>query len=128
MRPKSAIGLPKAWRCLAYTMAWPSAARAAHAGGAHLEAANVENVEGDMVPLAHVAQQILHRDLAVGEHQRTGGGAADTQLVLFRAYGEPGSPFSIRNAVNFSPSTLTKTVNRSAKPALLIHIFSPLRR
>ena len=40
---------------------------------------------------------------------------------------KPGKVFSTRNAVNFSPSTLAKTVNRSANPALVIHIFSPLR-
>ena len=66
-------------------------ARRAHTGGAQLEAANVENVEGDVVALADFAQQILNRHLAVGEHQRAGGGAANTQLVLFRADGEPGS-------------------------------------
>jgi len=30
-------------------------------------------------------------------------------------------------AVNFSPSTLAKTVKRSAKPPLVIHAFCPLR-
>ena len=40
---------------------------------------------------------------------------------------KPGKFFPTRNAVNFSPSTLAKTVNRSAKPALVIHIFSPFR-
>ena len=30
-------------------------------------------------------------------------------------------------AENFSPSTLANTVNTSAKPLLVIHIFSPLR-
>ena len=29
------------------------------------------------------------------------------------------------NAVNCSPSTFAKTMNRSAKPPLVIHIFSP---
>ena len=29
------------------------------------------------------------------------------------------------NAVKASPSTLAKTMNTSAKPALVIHIFSP---
>jgi hypothetical protein len=39
----------------------------------------------------------------------------------------PGKVFSTKNAVNFSPSIFAKTVNRSANPALVIHIFSPLR-
>src|ERR1035441_8145094 len=40
---------------------------------------------------------------------------------------KPGKFLSTRNALNFSPLILAKTVNRSAKPALVIHIFSPLR-
>jgi hypothetical protein len=40
---------------------------------------------------------------------------------------KPGKFLSTRNAVNFSPSILAKTVNRSAKPAFVIHIFSPFR-
>src|SRR5579883_92736 len=38
---------------------------------------------------------------------------------------KPGVPRSIRNAENFSPLTLAKTVNRSANPLFVIHIFSP---
>ena len=34
---------------------------------------------------------------------------------------------STRNAVNFSPSTFAKIVNRSANPPFVIHIFWPLR-
>ena len=41
---------------------------------------------------------------------------------------KPGKVRSTMNAVNFSPSTLAKTMNRSAKPALVIHIFSPFSR
>ncbi len=37
----------------------------------------------------------------------------------------PAKPRSTMNAVNASPSTLAKTMNTSAKPALVIHIFSP---
>ena len=38
----------------------------------------------------------------------------------------PGVPRSTMNALNLSPSTLANTVNTSAKPALVIHIFCPL--
>ncbi len=38
----------------------------------------------------------------------------------------PGNDFSTMNAVNCSPSTFAKTMITSAKPPLLIHIFSPL--
>ena len=37
----------------------------------------------------------------------------------------PGQARSTMNAVNCSPSTLAKTMNTSAKPPLVIHIFSP---
>ncbi len=38
----------------------------------------------------------------------------------------PGALRSTRNAVNFSPSTLANTVNRSAKPALVMYCFVPV--
>ena len=40
----------------------------------------------------------------------------------------PGHARSTMKAVNLSPSAWAKTISRSAKPPLLIHIFSPLRR
>src|SRR5262249_46231236 len=40
----------------------------------------------------------------------------------------PGKLRSTRNAVNFSPSTFANTVKRSANPAFVIHIFSPLSK
>ena len=39
----------------------------------------------------------------------------------------PGQAFSTMKAVNASPSTLAKMMKRSAKPPLVIHIFSPDR-
>ena len=38
----------------------------------------------------------------------------------------PGNARSTMNAVNCSPSTFAKTMITSAKPPLVIHIFSPL--
>src|SRR5678815_1091084 len=38
----------------------------------------------------------------------------------------PGALRSIRKAVNCSPSTLANTVNRSAKPALVMNSFDPV--
>src|SRR5947207_786182 len=40
----------------------------------------------------------------------------------------PGALRSTRKPVNFSPSTLANTVNRSAKPALVMNCFVPVRR
>ena len=94
-RPKSAMTLPNALRCLAYAIAFSSdSARAAHAHRAQLEAANVEDVEGDDVPLADFAEHVLDRHLAVVEDQRAGGRSADAHLVLFRADGEAGESLS----------------------------------
>ena len=39
----------------------------------------------------------------------------------------PGKPRSTMKPVKASPSTLAKTMKMSAKPPLVIHIFSPLR-
>ncbi len=86
------MDLPNALRSLAYWMALLQAvARAAGAGRAELEAADVEDVEGDVVALAGLAQQIFDGHLAIGEDERAGGGAADAELVLLRADGEAGS-------------------------------------
>ncbi len=38
----------------------------------------------------------------------------------------PGKARSTRKAVNCSPSTLAKTMKRSANPPFEIHIFSPV--
>ena len=48
-------------------------ARTAHAGHAQLEAAHVEHVEGDVVALARLAQQVRRGHFAVLQHQRAGG-------------------------------------------------------
>ena len=39
----------------------------------------------------------------------------------------PGEVRSTRNAENFSPSTFANTVNKSAIPQLVVHIFSPFK-
>ena len=40
----------------------------------------------------------------------------------------PFAPRSIKKPVNFSPSTLANTVNRSAKPAFVMYCLVPFRR
>jgi len=79
------------------------------------------------MPLADFAQQIFDRNFAVVEDDGTGGRSANAILCSSPPIENPGKDFSTRKAVNFSPSILAKTVNRSAKPALVIHIFSPFR-
>jgi len=64
---------------------------AAETGRAELEAANVENVEGDVVAFARLAQQVGHGHPAIGENERAGGGAANAELVLLRPDGQARS-------------------------------------
>ena len=47
-------------------------------------------------------------------------------LCSSRPWLTPGNPRSTMKAVNASPSTLAKTMKTSAKPQLVIHIFSPV--
>ena len=65
-------------------------ARAADAACAQLEAADVQNVEGDDVSFADLAEHVLHRHLAVVQDERRGGRAADAHLLFFGADGEAG--------------------------------------
>src|SRR5664279_1258067 len=62
---------------------------------------------------------------------RMSGAVEEPRMPIFFSSlptAKPGKSFSTRKAVNFSPSILAKTVNRSAKWAFVIHIFSPVRR
>ena len=127
-RPKSAIDLAESFPLLGIGHGlFEGSAGAAEAHGAEFEAPDVENVEGDGRALADFAKHVLDRHLAVTQNDGASGGAADAHLDFFRARGESGEMRSTRKAVNFSPSTLANTVNMSAKPALVIHIFSPFR-
>ncbi len=64
-----------------------------HAHGAQLEAADVENVEGDDVPLADFAEHVFDRNLAVVQNDGAGGRPANAHLVLFRADGKSRESF-----------------------------------
>ena len=63
---------------------------AAHGADAQLPAADVQDVEGDLVPLADRPQHGVDRDRAVLEEQRAGRAAADAQLVLLGADRQAG--------------------------------------
>ena len=67
--------------------------RAADATRTQLEAADVEDVKGDDVPLADVAEHVLHWHLAVVQDERGGRGAANAHLLFFGADGEAGKVF-----------------------------------
>ena len=83
--------LPNALRSLAYAMAvLQRGARAAHTSCAQLEAAHVQDVEGDDVAFADFAEHVLDWHFAVVEDERRGGGAANAHLLFFVADGEAG--------------------------------------
>src|SRR5215472_1303992 len=63
------------------------------AHGTQLEAAHVQNVEGDDVTLPDFSQKVFDRNLAVVENDGAGGGSADAHLVLFGANGKSGEGF-----------------------------------
>src|SRR5262247_576878 len=63
---------------------------AADAARAEFEAAEVENVERDQVPLADLAKEPVFRDFAVLQQQRRSRGAALAQLVLLGAGSDAG--------------------------------------
>ena len=58
---------------------------AAEVGGAELEAADVEDVQGDRQPVAGLAQEVLPRHLQVVEEEGDGRRAADAHLLLLGA-------------------------------------------
>ncbi len=68
-------------------------ARAADAHGSQLEAADVQNVEGDYVAFADFTEHVFCGHFAVVEDDRAGGGAADAHLVFFGADGESRESF-----------------------------------
>ena len=60
------------------------------AHGAGLEAADVQDVEGDDVALADFAEHVFDRHLAVVEDDGAGRRSANAHLVFFGANGEAG--------------------------------------
>jgi hypothetical protein len=103
------------------------ALRRAAAHRAELEAREVEDVERDLVALAHFSKQVLRRHAHVLEDDRGRRRAVKAHLVFFLAARHAGNARSTRKAENCSPSTLAKMMKRSAKPPFVIHIFSPFR-
>ena len=84
---------------------------AAGDAGAQLEAPDVEDVEGDLVALADLAQEVLLRDLRV--LQGSGAGVDEPLMPVFFSSAPrltPGIPFSMMKAVKCSPSTLAKVM------------------
>src|SRR5260370_7409212 len=60
-------------------------ARPTHHAGAQLEAPNVENVEGDDVAFADLAQQIFFGNMAIVEHDARARIPANPHLLFFLA-------------------------------------------
>jgi hypothetical protein len=96
--------------------------------GSHLVAPQIQRVERDVVRLADLAQQVLGGHEHILERHTPRAGAVQPILCSSRPKLTPGVVRSTRNAVNCSPLSLANTVNRSAKPALVTHIFSPVSK
>src|SRR3954453_165615 len=62
----------------------------AHRERAELEAPDVQNIEGDDMPAARLAQQISDGKFYIIEEDRGGGTSLDAHLLLFRARGDTG--------------------------------------
>src|SRR5579862_7056132 len=77
--PKSAMACPKARRSLAH---WRVGARRI------FQPSHVENIEGNLMPLADFSQNVLHGHSRIVEVQRSGGGPPNTHLVFFRPWGD----------------------------------------
>ena len=78
-------------------------------------------------PCADRPEHVVGRDRAVLED--TAGRSSCRGCPACAPRGRscrPGALRSTRNAVNFSPSTLANTVNRSAKPALVMYCLVPV--
>ena len=68
-----------------------------------LETADVQDVEGDDVAAADLAEHVVDRHLHVVEIDGGGGTSFDAHLLFFGARLTPANARSTRNAVNFSP-------------------------
>ena len=84
--PNSAIGLPNCLRVAAYRALSPIAPiAAAHAHRAELEAPEVQHVEGDLVSLADLAEQVGGGNARILQDERRRRRAVQPHLVLFVA-------------------------------------------
>jgi hypothetical protein len=102
--------------------------RAADAGHAQLEAAHIQHVEGDVVALAGLAQQVCSAGILQScKHQRAGGRAANSQLVLLGAHGQARRVALDEKRGELLAVNLGEDRVQAAMPQLVIHCFSPLR-
>ena len=91
MAPNWLIGVLNCLRSLAYLMPGNQGhLRGAADAGAQLEPADIEDVEGDLMAFALLAEEVLHRHLAVVEDDLGGGRAFDAELLLFGADDQAG--------------------------------------
>ena len=78
------MGWPNWWRSFAY---WIDCAERelyrADGAGAELQAADVQDVESDLVAAPYLAQNVFNGHAAVFEHQRRRRRPVDAELLLF---------------------------------------------
>src|SRR5262249_41846639 len=70
-----------------------SCLRTSHGSRAQFGAADIEDIEGDVVAFAYFADDVVDRNLCIIQNERTSRGAAKTHLILFGASGNAGIIF-----------------------------------
>ena len=125
IRPNSAIALPNWRRSFAYFTAWFSAMRTPDM----LRAPSFTRPKFSTLNATLCPWPIVPRTFSTGTFTLSSISAvvddpSSPSLISSRPLTTPMLR-STRNAVNLSPPTLAKIVNRSAKPPFVIHIFCP---
>src|SRR5262249_41413406 len=67
--------------------------RTSHSPRAQFGAADIQDIEGDVMTFAYFADDVVDRNLCIIQNERTSRGTAKTHLVLFGASGNAGIIF-----------------------------------
>ena len=128
MAPKLAMGCPNCRRDAAYFADSPMApcAPPAHAAPS-LKRAKFRTLKATLWPLPISPSRFSAGTFTSCRMRGVVDEPWSPILCSFLPLLTPGNARSTMKAVKCSPSTLAKTMKTSAKPPLVIHIFSPLR-
>ncbi len=128
IRPNSEMGLPKAFRSLAYGAASATTLRQpATQVTPSLSRPMLRMLKAMRCPLPISPSRL---PTGIRASSKMSGRVELPRMPILCSSGpvvNPGASFSTMKALNFSPSTLAKTMKTSAKPALEIHCLVPFR-
>ena len=128
IRPNSAIALPNCRRSFAYLTEWLSAVRTPDMFRApSFTRPKFSTLKATLCPWPIVPRTFSAGTFTLSSISAVVDEPSRPSLISSRPETTP-MPRSTRNAVNASPFTFAKIVNRSAKPPLVIHIFCPFSR